>query len=119
MHCAVTFSLAPTRTAMSRTVRRAPPRAATLATIAANSAFARGVSGAPSVSITSSSLRPGRHPAHLTLHAEESRRLADETAGQGHRLRRVAGDRHTNEVVGGDQAVGRIELDPAGAGQID
>ena len=38
---------------------------------------------------------------------------------QRHRLARVARHRDTDEVAGADNAVGGIELDPAGARQID
>ena len=40
-------------------------------------------------------------------------------AVQGDGLARIARDRDANEVAVADDAVGRIELDPAGARQID
>src|SRR3954452_806548 len=56
----------------------------------------------------------------FTLHADE---LASprprERAADRHRLRGIARDRDADQVFPRDQRIGRIELDPAGAGQID
>src|SRR5262249_15316506 len=119
MHCAVTLSLTPMRSASSRRVMRQPPRAATVATMAENNAFERGVSIGSCVLMTCSSHRILCGHADINLHALEGRCSADEGPGYRHRLRRIAGGCDTNEVVGGYKAVGRIELDPPGARQID
>src|ERR1700681_120760 len=55
----------------------------------------------------------------LHLHADKGVGRAEVSAMQRHRLARVARHRDTDEVAGADNAVGGIELDPAGARQID
>src|SRR6202790_1777373 len=53
------------------------------------------------------------------LHADEGDGRTEIGAGQRDRLARIARARHAYEVAGADDAVGGIELDPAGARQID
>src|ERR1700676_625444 len=53
------------------------------------------------------------------LHADEGDGRTEIGAVQRDRLARIARHRHAHEVAGADDAVGGIELDPAGARQID
>src|SRR4029450_2340144 len=119
MHCAVTLSLTPMRAASSRSVIRQPPRAATVATIAENKAFERGVSIKSGVLMTCSSHRIVCGHAGVDLHALEGRRSTDEGPRYGHRLRRIARGCDANKVVRGDKSVGGIEFDPPSPRQIN
>ena len=58
---------------------------------------------------------------HLDLHrhAQRIRRETGPGAGDRHRLARIAHDGDADQVVVADDAVRRIELDPAGPGQIN
>ena len=60
-----------------------------------------------------------RADGHVDMHADRVARLADEAARDRQSLRSLAGDAHANQVGAGDQPVGRVVLDPAGARQID
>ena len=60
-----------------------------------------------------------RNHVDADLHADEGVGRAEIGAVQRDRLARIARHRDTNEIAGADDAVGRIELDPAGARQID
>ena len=60
-----------------------------------------------------------RDDVDADLHADEGVGRAEIGAVQRDRLARIARHRHTDEVAGADDAVGRIELDPARARQID
>src|SRR5260370_38729637 len=66
-------------------------------------------------------LRPRlcRNHVDADIHADERIGRTKVSAVQRDGLARIARHRHTNEVAGADNAVGRIELDPAGARQID
>ena len=55
----------------------------------------------------------------LDRHAGEVGGGARVGAAQGRRLLGGAGDRDADQVAVADDAVGRVELDPAGAGQVD
>src|SRR5262245_3123207 len=55
----------------------------------------------------------------LDGHAERIGRKPGPGAGDRHRLTRVAGDRDADQAVVADDAVGRIELDPAGTRQVN
>ena len=55
----------------------------------------------------------------LDGHAEMIGRKAGPGAGDRHRLARVAHDRDADQIVIADDAVGRVEFDPAGPGQVD
>ena len=59
-----------------------------------------------------------RH-VHIHRHAEKIARRTGEGAGERHRLGRVARDGHADQILAADQPIGRVELDPAGAGQVD
>ena len=74
----------------------------------------------------SSTARPPSHirsglvgDLHLDRHPQRIRWKADPGAGDRHCLSRIAHDRDTDQIVIADDAVGRIELDPAGAGEIN
>src|SRR5467141_3056686 len=60
-----------------------------------------------------------RNNVDADLHADEGIGRTKISAVQRYRLARIARHRHTNEIAGTDDAVGGIELDPAGARQID
>src|SRR6266481_2414020 len=66
-------------------------------------------------------LRPfvGGDDIDVHLHADEGVGRPEIGAMQRDRLARIAGDCDANEVAGTDDAVGRIELDPTVARQID
>src|SRR6267143_4338993 len=53
------------------------------------------------------------------VHADERFGRTEVDAMQRDRLARIARHRHANEVAGAADAVGGIELDPAGARQVD
>jgi len=59
--------------------------------------------------------------SHLDLygHTERIRRKAGPGAGDRHRLPRIAGHGHADQIVVADDAVRRVELDPAGSRQIN
>src|SRR3954463_12313172 len=60
----------------------------------------------------------GRH-VHLDRHPVEITRLTHPRAGEWHGLPGIACHRDPDQVAIADNAVGRIELHPTGAGQID
>src|SRR6202022_736429 len=60
----------------------------------------------------------GRENVDADLHADEGDGRTEIGAVQRDRLARIARHRHAYEVAGADDAVGGIELDPAGARQI-
>src|SRR5258708_14934500 len=66
-------------------------------------------------------LRPHicRNDVDADVHADERIGRTEVDAVQRDRLARIARHRDTNEVAGTDDAVGGIELDPAGAPHID
>src|SRR5450432_3860879 len=71
--------------------------------------------------ISMSRLRSHVHRNHVDtdLHADIRIGRTEIGAVQRDGLARIACHRHPNEIPGADDAVGRIELDPAGARQID
>src|SRR6202140_1169894 len=60
-----------------------------------------------------------RNNLDADLHADEGIGRTEIGAVQRDGLARIARHRNTNEIAGADDAVGGIELDPAGARQID
>src|ERR1700712_85610 len=60
----------------------------------------------------------GRNHIDVDVHADERVGRTQISAVQRDRLARIAGDCDTDEIAAADDAVGRIELDPAGARQI-
>src|SRR6202040_3330426 len=60
-----------------------------------------------------------RADADRDIHADQVGGIAGPGAGQRHRLTRVAHDRDADQVAIADDAVGRVEFDPAGAGKVD
>src|SRR5205807_5115472 len=60
-----------------------------------------------------------RGDADRDIHAEEVGGKPGPGAGQRHRVPRVAHYRDADQIAVADDAVGRIELEPAGAGDID
>src|SRR5207249_8954785 len=64
-------------------------------------------------------LRPTGRDAHLHLHAEMVRREPDEGAVERGRVVRIADDRNGDKADLADAAARGVEIDPAGARQID
>src|SRR5260370_15429311 len=66
-------------------------------------------------------LRPRicRNDVDADVHADERFGRTEVDAVQRDRLARIARHRHTNHVAGAYDACGGIELDPAGARQVD
>ena len=60
-----------------------------------------------------------RDDVDVNLHAGIGVGRSEVSAVQRDRLARIARHRHADEISRSDDAVGRIELDPAGARQID
>src|SRR5680860_1413266 len=66
---------------------------------------------------TSGLIRPGY--GDLDVHAEKGRTVMAIGAAHGHRLGRGSGGRHAYQVAARHDAVGRVELDPAGTRNED
>src|SRR5260370_14770695 len=60
-----------------------------------------------------------RDDVDADIHADKGVRRSEIGAVQWDRLARIARHRDADEIAGADDAVGRIELDPARAWQID
>src|SRR5450759_3842838 len=71
------------------------------------------------ISMSGLRLRIRRNDVDADLHADEGVGGTEIGAVQRDRLAWIARHRHPDEVAGADDAVGGIELDPAGARQVD
>src|SRR4030088_1544970 len=71
------------------------------------------------ISMSGLRLRIRRNDTDADVHAHICIGRTEIGAVQRDGLTRIARHRHPNEVAGADDAVGGIELDPAGARQID
>src|SRR6185312_4046751 len=89
-----------------------------MVTIGVGSTAAYPISKPTLISMSGLCLVADRHDIDVDVHADKRVGRAEIGAVQRHGLARIARHRHPDQVAGADDAVGRIELDPARARQI-